>query len=177
MAQVLLALCPAEDELDELALWMFQRLLDPTEYGVELLGAALLTSERLSAIEQKAPQLIVIGALPPGGLPRTPSPVPTPAGVLASSPDCRGAVGGHGGARGTAAAPGIGRRYGRHDAGGQPDTGVAVEPTLPGPGTRRRPWPISPRVAAHRSLAAPLARRWRCARSGCRMPEDVTRAR
>jgi hypothetical protein len=71
MAKALLALCPAEDELDELALWMFQRLLDPTQYDVELLGATLLTSERLSVIEHKVPQIVVIGALPPGGLPQT----------------------------------------------------------------------------------------------------------
>jgi len=68
--KVSLVLCPAEDELDELALWLFQHVLDVAQYDVELIRATLLTSERLAAIEDKAPQVAVIGALP-GGLPQT----------------------------------------------------------------------------------------------------------
>jgi len=69
--KVSLVLCPAEDELDELALWLFQHVLDVAQYDVELIRATLLTSERLTVIEDKAPQVAVIGALPPGGLPQT----------------------------------------------------------------------------------------------------------
>lgn len=96
-AKPLLALCPAEDELDELALWMFQRLLDPAQYDIEVLSVALLTSERLSAIEHRAPQVVVIGALPPGGLAQTRHLCRR---LRASMPQARIAVGRWGGALG-----------------------------------------------------------------------------
>jgi predicted PurR-regulated permease PerM len=64
--------CPAQDEADELALLMFQQLLDSTKYEVEIICDAMLTAEVVALIGDKSsPAMICIAALPPGGLAQT----------------------------------------------------------------------------------------------------------
>jgi hypothetical protein len=60
--------CPARDEVDEIALLMFQQLFDPAHYEVDLTRTPLLTSEVVSLVVETGPALICIGAVPPGGL-------------------------------------------------------------------------------------------------------------
>jgi hypothetical protein len=60
--------CPAHDEADELALLMFQQLLNPSRYRFEIISAEMLTAEVLSVVEQEHIGLICISALPPGPL-------------------------------------------------------------------------------------------------------------
>jgi predicted PurR-regulated permease PerM len=59
---------PAHDEGDAIALLMLQQLLDPTGYLMELIPAGKLISEILQEVEQKAPALLCVGFIPPGGL-------------------------------------------------------------------------------------------------------------
>jgi predicted PurR-regulated permease PerM len=63
--------CPAQDEADELALLMFQQLLDSTKYDVEVMSDAMLTAEVVALIGEKNPAMICIAAVPPGGLAQT----------------------------------------------------------------------------------------------------------
>jgi predicted PurR-regulated permease PerM len=60
--------CPAHDEADELALLMFQQILNPSRYRFEIISAEMLTAEVLSVVEQEHIGLICISALPPGPL-------------------------------------------------------------------------------------------------------------
>jgi predicted PurR-regulated permease PerM len=61
--------CPARDDIDALALRMFQQAVDPTGAAVELLPAGLLTSEVLAQVAQTRPALLCLGAVAPGGVP------------------------------------------------------------------------------------------------------------
>jgi hypothetical protein len=63
--------CPARDEADELALYMFRQLLDSTRYDVEVMSDAVLTSEVVALIGEKSPALIVIATVSAGGLAQT----------------------------------------------------------------------------------------------------------
>ena len=63
--------CLAQDEADELALLMFQQLLDGTKYEVEIMSDAMLTAEVVALIGEKNPAMICIAAVPPGGLSHT----------------------------------------------------------------------------------------------------------
>jgi predicted PurR-regulated permease PerM len=63
--------CPAHDEADEVALQMLQHALDPRRFAVEITRAALLTAEVIALVEQRAPALICIGLVPPGGFAQT----------------------------------------------------------------------------------------------------------
>jgi predicted PurR-regulated permease PerM len=63
--------CPAHDEADELALLMFQQLLNSTRYEVEIMSDAMLTAEVVALIGEKNPAMICIAAVPPGGLAQT----------------------------------------------------------------------------------------------------------
>jgi predicted PurR-regulated permease PerM len=63
--------CPAQDEVDELALLMFRQLLDSTRYEVEIMSDAMLTAEVVALIGEKNPAMICIAAVPPGGLAQT----------------------------------------------------------------------------------------------------------
>jgi predicted PurR-regulated permease PerM len=63
--------CPAHDAVDELALQMFQQLLDPTQSTLEIVSPEVLTAEVLSLVEQQHVGLICIAALPPGALAST----------------------------------------------------------------------------------------------------------
>jgi predicted PurR-regulated permease PerM len=65
---VVLLGCPARDEGDELALHMFAALLRPLGHRVEVISAAMLTSEVMERVSQECTPLVCIGSLPPGGL-------------------------------------------------------------------------------------------------------------
>jgi predicted PurR-regulated permease PerM len=58
--------CPARDEADALALVMFQHVLDPQRYSLEIASVEMLTAEVVSLVEQQGVDLICIAALPPG---------------------------------------------------------------------------------------------------------------
>jgi len=58
--------CPARDEVDALALRMFQHMLDPQRYSLEIASVEMLTAEVVSLVEQQGVELICIAALPPG---------------------------------------------------------------------------------------------------------------
>jgi hypothetical protein len=58
--------CPARDEADTLALVMFQHLLDPGRYALEIVSPDMLTAEVVSLVEAHDVDLICIAALPPG---------------------------------------------------------------------------------------------------------------
>lgn len=58
--------CPARDAADALALVMFQRLLDPGRYVIEIVSPEMLTAEVVSRVEEQDVDLICIAALPPG---------------------------------------------------------------------------------------------------------------
>jgi predicted PurR-regulated permease PerM len=60
--------CPASDEADEVALLMFQQLLDSTRYEIDVIAEEKLTSEVVAVAGEKKTGLVCIGALPPGGL-------------------------------------------------------------------------------------------------------------
>jgi predicted PurR-regulated permease PerM len=63
--------CAADDEADEAALEMFRRLLAPQTFRLEILTTASLASEVVNRAEQQRPSVVLIAALPPGGLART----------------------------------------------------------------------------------------------------------
>jgi len=63
--------CPGRDEADRLALEMLRQLLDPARWDMEILSMELLSSELVALAGEKAPAIVCIGALPPGGLART----------------------------------------------------------------------------------------------------------
>lgn len=63
--------CPAGDEADEVALEMFQRLLDPKVCELEILSLNRLVSEVVSHVEGDRPAIICIAGLPPGGVAHT----------------------------------------------------------------------------------------------------------
>jgi predicted PurR-regulated permease PerM len=71
LPKVPMMFCPAHDEADALVLLMLQHLLDPTRYDVEILPAAMLTSEVVSLVEQQGVGLICLGSLAPGGIAQT----------------------------------------------------------------------------------------------------------
>jgi len=61
---------PARDESDRLALDMLAQLLDRAHWEVEVLSEEMLSSELVSHAGDRAPAVLVIAALPPGGLAR-----------------------------------------------------------------------------------------------------------
>jgi hypothetical protein len=69
--RVLLLGCPGRDAADILALDMLRQLLDPTRWEVEVLSLNLLSVELVALIGEKAPAVVCLGALPPGGLAHT----------------------------------------------------------------------------------------------------------
>jgi predicted PurR-regulated permease PerM len=62
---------PAKDALDHAAAELFGRTLDPALWDVEVAPANVLTSELLETIAKVTPAVIVIAAMPPGGLTHT----------------------------------------------------------------------------------------------------------
>src|SRR5262249_13786163 len=63
--------CPARDDADELALFMFRQLLDPARYELTIMGDETLTSEVIDQIAEQNAYLVCIASLPPGGLAQT----------------------------------------------------------------------------------------------------------
>ena len=63
--------CPAHHEADEVALQMFQHVLDPRRFEVDFTKTTLLTAELISLVEQASPALVCIGLVPPGGFAQT----------------------------------------------------------------------------------------------------------
>jgi predicted PurR-regulated permease PerM len=63
--------CPVHDEADEAALLMLQHVLEPRRFAVEVTRVGLLAAEVLSLVEQRAPALVCIGLVPPGGFAHT----------------------------------------------------------------------------------------------------------
>jgi predicted PurR-regulated permease PerM len=70
-AKVRALACPCHDEADVLALEMLRQVLDPAKWEVEALSVEMLSSELVALAGEKAPPVVCIGALPPGGLART----------------------------------------------------------------------------------------------------------
>jgi len=70
-APVRVTVVPAKDAVDHAAAVLFGRLLDPVLWEVEVAPANVLTSELLDLVEKRAPAIVVIAALPPGGLTHT----------------------------------------------------------------------------------------------------------
>jgi predicted PurR-regulated permease PerM len=64
-------LVPAKDAVDQAAIELFARLLDPTLWEVQVSSVTILTSELVAQIEEKPPSILIIGSLPPGGLTHT----------------------------------------------------------------------------------------------------------
>lgn len=62
---------PAKDEADEVALEMFRSLMDEERWEIEVAPVESLTSEVMTQIRALKPAVVVIGALPPGGLAHT----------------------------------------------------------------------------------------------------------
>ena len=62
---------PAKDGVDHAAAELFGRLLDPKVWEVEVAPANALTSEQLDLVEKLGPAIVVVAALPPGGLMHT----------------------------------------------------------------------------------------------------------
>jgi predicted PurR-regulated permease PerM len=60
--------CPARDETDALALLMLRHLLDPSRWEVHVASPHQLASEVVAVVEQQAPAVVCIGAVPSGGL-------------------------------------------------------------------------------------------------------------
>ncbi len=68
---VLIFGCPARDALDLLGLEMLENLLDRRHWKLELIPQETLTSELLDQVAARKPSLVVIAAIPPGGLAHT----------------------------------------------------------------------------------------------------------
>ncbi len=67
---VLILGCPARDKADELGLQMLGQLLQPAG-RVEVLSPQMLSMDVAARVRQEKPALVVIGAVPPGGLAQT----------------------------------------------------------------------------------------------------------
>jgi predicted PurR-regulated permease PerM len=65
--QLLLA-CPARDEVDAVALRMFEHLFDPSQGRVEIVGVPLLTSEVTELVAERRPAVLFVGSVAPGGV-------------------------------------------------------------------------------------------------------------
>jgi predicted PurR-regulated permease PerM len=63
--------CPARDEVDEVALMMFQRLLGSTRFEIEVISDEKLASEVVAEAGEKQTGLVCIAAVQPGGLTHT----------------------------------------------------------------------------------------------------------
>ena len=60
--------CGARDQADEVALTIFQRVLEPQTCRLEIIPRDRLISEILEQVDDERPGIICITALPPGGL-------------------------------------------------------------------------------------------------------------
>jgi len=62
--------CSGRDEADAQALEMLGQTLDPARWDVELLSWDMVSAEPVKLAAKRAPEVVCIGALPPGGLAR-----------------------------------------------------------------------------------------------------------
>jgi predicted PurR-regulated permease PerM len=70
-AKATLLACPAVDDVDELAVALFQQALETAGIPVEVASGHVLSSEVAAMIEKKNFLVIFIASLPPGGLAQT----------------------------------------------------------------------------------------------------------
>src|SRR4029079_3473731 len=61
-------LCPGRDEIDHHGVDPLAHLLDRTRWEVEIAADETLASELLDRVEKFRPAVVVLGAMPPGGL-------------------------------------------------------------------------------------------------------------
>ena len=61
-------LCPARDEIDHAGIDLLAQLIDRTKWEVEIAADETLASELLARVQTFRPDVVVLGALPPGGL-------------------------------------------------------------------------------------------------------------
>jgi len=61
-------LCPARDELDHVGIDLLGHVISPAQWEVEIAADETLASELLGRVEKFRPDVVVLGALPPGGL-------------------------------------------------------------------------------------------------------------
>jgi hypothetical protein len=59
---------PVKDKADELALEMFRQLSAPARFEVEVTSAEMLSAEIVAMVETSRPAVVILAALPPGGL-------------------------------------------------------------------------------------------------------------
>jgi predicted PurR-regulated permease PerM len=59
---------PVKDKADELALEMFRQVVPSARFEVELTSAEMLSAEVVAMVETARPAVVVLSALPPGGL-------------------------------------------------------------------------------------------------------------
>jgi hypothetical protein len=71
LSSVEILACAADDEADEAALAMFERMLDPKICRLDILSTSSLVSEVVTRVEQERPAAVLIATLPPGGLAKT----------------------------------------------------------------------------------------------------------
>ncbi|OWK46431.1 AI-2E family transporter [Fimbriiglobus ruber] len=64
-------LCPAQDDIDQVSLEAFARLLDPTKWEVRVTEVVALASEVLKLVAEVKPAIVFVGSLPPGGMAHT----------------------------------------------------------------------------------------------------------
>ncbi len=63
--------CPARDGAETAALTLFQQLLDPKQFDLQIVSAKYLVSEVLEQVAHHEPAIVLITALPAGGLAHT----------------------------------------------------------------------------------------------------------
>lgn len=66
--KVRILLCPAKDEADHVAADLFVRTLNPAKWEVEIATDETLASELVEKVAEHDPAVVVLTALPPGGL-------------------------------------------------------------------------------------------------------------
>jgi hypothetical protein len=69
--RVLVLACPAHDEIDRVALLLFQHLLGGSRCHFEVLSVQKLTAEVIDQIDHDEPAALFVANLPPGGLSHT----------------------------------------------------------------------------------------------------------
>jgi predicted PurR-regulated permease PerM len=63
--------CPAQDEADSTALALFEQVLDPQKFRINLVSSKRLVSEVLEIVGERRPAAVLVVALPDGGLAHT----------------------------------------------------------------------------------------------------------
>ncbi len=149
--KVLVLACPACDEADELALKMLRRLLDPDRYQTEVLSGQDDRNSGHFADLGESPDVVCVGALPPGGVGSGSLPLQAPAGLVPPSEDRRHPLGAAG-QRGTEEGGTAGRR--RRPGGDQPPGGTNPG-RAPGFQPGSRPRRGDRRVVSGRTFSSP----------------------